>query len=444
MSRYDVEKSEYAVLIPIVRTEEGDLLLMEVRSDNVKQPGEVCFPGGRKEPGETPDQTAVRETCEELCLQPGDIYLCSEPVPGVMGDGRKVWSVRGRIDADSLSRLTVSGDEVASVFLLPVSWLANNPPVLYDLAEMNERDLPDKLRNYLSGYEKFRKSGKTYYWEYEGHGIWGLTAGMINGLINKEGGIYNNMSEKKSRKEAIEDLTLALAYLTRFNDGYGAPFNELSWRGYDHDTLNELDEKEYIYAPSRAKYVYLTEEGRARAREILKEIGAEDNPVCERFEFRDIRPEEADRAAEIEQIVFPPNEAVFPDDVREQAAVAPDLFLVAVYKETGEIAGFLNGIATNEMEFRDEFFTDKTLHDPDGKTVMLLGLDVLPEYRKQGLGRELMYTYCRREQSKGRKRLVLTCLPRLVKMYKKMGFRDNGISGSTWGGETWHEMEILL
>ena len=29
--------------------------------------------------------------------------------------------------------------------------------------------------------------------------------------------------------------------------------------------------------------------------------------LCERFEFRDIKPEEAKRAAEIEQICFPPN-----------------------------------------------------------------------------------------------------------------------------------------
>lgn len=39
----------------------------------------------------------------------------------------------------------------------------------------------------------------------------------------------------------------------------------------------------------------------------------------------------------------------------------------------------------------DEFFTNAGLHNPDGKNIMLLGLDVLPEYRKQGLGRELMY-----------------------------------------------------
>lgn len=75
---------------------------------------------------------------------------------------------------------------------------------------------------------------------------------------------------------------------------------------------------------------------------------------------------------------------------------------------------------------------------------MILGLDVLPEYRKQGLGRELVYNFCRREQEKGRRMLVLTCLANKVKMCKKTGFRDRGEFNSTWGGEHWHEMDIML
>jgi len=45
-----------------------------------------------------------------------------------------------------------------------------------------------------------------------------------------------------------------------------------------------------------------------------------------------------------------------------------------------------------------------------------------------------------REQSKGRKCLHLTCLDQKVEMYKKMGYTDDGISGSSWGGEEWHDM----
>ena len=166
--------------------------------------------------------------------------------------------------------------------------------------------------------------------------------------------------------------------------------------------------------------------------------------VYERFELRTIRQEEADEAAEIEQICFPPHEACSPRHMKERIKVAAECFLVAVDRETGTMAGFLNGIATDEEAFRDAFFTDADLHDPDGGNIMLLGLDVLPEYRKQGLARELVYCYCRREQARGRKRLVLTCLEDKVEMYTKLGFRDRGESASKWGGEAWHEMDILL
>ena len=45
----------------------------------------------------------------------------------------------------------------------------------------------------------------------------------------------------------------------------------------------------------------------------------------------------------------------------ERVRTAPELFLVAVEKHTGEIAGFLNGLSTDEEKFRDEFFTDAGL-----------------------------------------------------------------------------------
>ena len=41
--------------------------------------------------------------------------------------------------------------------------------------------------------------------------------------------------------------------------------------------------------------------------------------------------------------------------------------MVAVDKETGKVAGFLNGVATDEAVFRDEICTDSTLHNPEGK-----------------------------------------------------------------------------
>lgn len=175
-----------------------------------------------------------------------------------------------------------------------------------------------------------------------------------------------------------------------------------------------------------------------------REQAIENKNLTERFLFRHIHEDEADQAVAIEQICFPPNEACSEDHMRERIANVQELFLVAVDKKTGKIAGFLNGLATDEDTFRDEFFTDVSLYDPEGKNIMLLGLDVLPEYRKQGLGRELMYQYLRHECENGRKIVILTCLESKVKMYKKMGFQDKGISGSSWGGEEWHEMSQLI
>ena len=73
-----------------------------------------------------------------------------------------------------------------------------------------------------------------------------------------------------------------------------------------------------------------------------------------------------------------------------------------------------------------------------------LAISLLPEYRGQGLARELVYRYSRREKANGRKKLFLTCLEQKVEMYKKFGLQDLGIADSTWGGEEWHEMVLKV
>ncbi|MBE5861460.1 MAG: GNAT family N-acetyltransferase [Lachnospiraceae bacterium] len=163
-----------------------------------------------------------------------------------------------------------------------------------------------------------------------------------------------------------------------------------------------------------------------------------------RFEFRYVRQEEAEEAADIERRCFPPNEACTPERMKRRIRVASDFFLVAIDPLTGRMAGFVNGIATQENKLRDEFFTDESLHDPSGPNIMILGVAVLPEYRGQGLARELVSQYSRLQRERNRRMLVLTCLEDKVKMYEKFGFRDRGESSSAWGGETWHEMEAVI
>ena len=98
-------KTKYAILIPWVEIDSVNALLLEVRSQLVKQPGEVCFPGGRSECGETVTETAVRETCEELGLRPEDIEVISERDSLIMGDGREIHPVEARLCIDGTNGL---------------------------------------------------------------------------------------------------------------------------------------------------------------------------------------------------------------------------------------------------------------------------------------------------------------------------------------------------
>jgi len=166
-----------------------------------------------------------------------------------------------------------------------------------------------------------------------------------------------------------------------------------------------------------------------------------------RFLFRHLDPsnnDERQRAIDIELICFPPNEACRPEDMQRRFDKASDIFLVAVDRSTGLVAGFCNGVATNDTRFTDKFFTDISAHEPEGKNVMILGLDVLPEYRGMGLASAIMARFLDEQRAAGRERVYLTCLDHLVKMYEGMGYTDNGTSDSVWGGCAWHEMEVRL
>ena len=58
----------FAVLVPLIEIDEELNLIYEVRSNSIEQPGEISFPGGRIEDGESPEEAAIRETSEELLL----------------------------------------------------------------------------------------------------------------------------------------------------------------------------------------------------------------------------------------------------------------------------------------------------------------------------------------------------------------------------------------
>ncbi len=72
----DLATRKSAVLILFGESPEGpDILLTERAHDMRTHPGQVSFPGGSSDPGETPDQTALREAEEETGLDPAGVDL---------------------------------------------------------------------------------------------------------------------------------------------------------------------------------------------------------------------------------------------------------------------------------------------------------------------------------------------------------------------------------
>ena len=166
-----------AILIPIVRGKGEPALLMEVRSLNVWQPGEICFPGGHIEAGENCIDTALRETYEELGIRASSVNVLQRMEPEWHKEKMFVYPVLAEIDTFEPERLLLRQEEVSEVFTMPFAWLLSHEPAVYDISDPESEILPVILRQYLRNYR--RGPNTTYYWAYEQYGIWGLTARFL-------------------------------------------------------------------------------------------------------------------------------------------------------------------------------------------------------------------------------------------------------------------------
>ena len=92
----------------------------------------------------------------------------------------------------------------------------------------------------------------------------------------------------------------------------------------------------------------------------------------------------------------------------------------------------------------DEFFHDTRHHNPVGKNLTVFGLDVLPEYRRQGIAARLMSGFIELAKCSGRDSVLLTCKEHLVHYYESFGYVNHGVSASNHGGARWYDMTLTL
>lgn len=180
----DIEHyKRFSVFLPLIKQQESYYVLFEIRSDNLdKQPSEICFPGGKIEEGETKAEAAVRETCEELNISKTHIEIVTELDTVVTPFNTIIYPFAGFI---SDYKNTFSPDEVKEVFLVPLSFFTDNEPLYYK-TNVNisvEEDFPFALIPKGKNYPWAKGTYPTFFYEYEGKVIWGITARIVYHFI---------------------------------------------------------------------------------------------------------------------------------------------------------------------------------------------------------------------------------------------------------------------
>lgn len=85
-------------------------------------------------------------------------------------------------------------------------------------------------------------------------------------------------------KQLFDDLVLALLVETSWEEKYGAP---RSWKGYDFNSLDRLEEKGFVFGGHKVKSVCLSPEGIERGKLVLKALEALDLPPASESSLSD-------------------------------------------------------------------------------------------------------------------------------------------------------------
>lgn len=164
--RPDTLKSA-AVLIPMLEVQNDWHLLYIRRAENGNDyhSGQVAFPGGSFEPGDSVlEATALREAHEEVGIAPGDVEIVGRLGDLISATSYRIAPFVGVIPWPYPLRLAPL--EVARAFTIPLNWLSDPAN-----RELYEHMLP----NTTAAVIRYRR--------YSGELLWGATARMTVSLV---------------------------------------------------------------------------------------------------------------------------------------------------------------------------------------------------------------------------------------------------------------------
>ena len=157
-----VKPKQAAVLVPIVRHNEPTVLLTQRHAGLSKHAGQIAFPGGRTDEGETPFHAALREAQEEVGLESQHVQLLGYLPSYLTVTAYQVAPVVALVEPGFT--LHLQRDEVDEAFEVPLSFLMN-----LENCRRHAREWQGVARHYSA-------------YQFGDRHIWGATAGMIRSL----------------------------------------------------------------------------------------------------------------------------------------------------------------------------------------------------------------------------------------------------------------------
>jgi 8-oxo-dGTP pyrophosphatase MutT (NUDIX family) len=189
-----------AVLVLLVFLYDEYHLIFQKRALNIRQGGEICFPGGHHDPEVDPDfeNTAIRETEEELGIAREKLNIIGKLDTLVAPMGAIINPYVGLAELQSLAELTPDKKEVDYVFSVPVAHFQKTKPDVYEVNYKNYPSFTDENGNEIITFparelglpKRYTKpwgdrSYKVYAYKVQGEIIWGSTARIIYDFIRR-------------------------------------------------------------------------------------------------------------------------------------------------------------------------------------------------------------------------------------------------------------------
>ncbi|TCM42216.1 CoA pyrophosphatase [Novosphingobium sp. ST904] len=154
-----------AVLIALTERPRPGMLLLHRPSTMRAHPGQIAFPGGRLDPGETAVEAALREAEEELGIHPRDVQVIGTSDLYRTGSGYEITPVIGVVPPDLEIRPNPA--EVAQWFEAPVEFVLD----------------PANQKTRWIDWEGGRHAFVEITWH--DHRIWGVTGAILHNLARR-------------------------------------------------------------------------------------------------------------------------------------------------------------------------------------------------------------------------------------------------------------------